>query len=192
MRTVLVDVDGTIAHMHPEWYKRYNADYNDNLTEDMVTEWGLEKFVKPECGKHIFDYLADLTLYDEVKPYDGALYVINELKKRGYYVCYVSAGVAGALAKFDWLVREGFITTGYSKEDDFIVAKNKTMVQGQILIDDYDQNVIRWADYSAFHKSIMMDRPWNIAVQKLPVRVDRANSWQKVLNHFNMWELGYE
>jgi 5'(3')-deoxyribonucleotidase len=184
---ILVDVDGTVARLHDVWYDRYNKDYNDNLTEAKVIHWNLHEFVKPECGKKIYEYLDAPDLYDTVKPYDGALFAINELKKKGNQIVYVSAGVSGALAKYKWLVREGFITTEHNPEADFIVAYDKNLIIGNMIIDDRDTNVMNFP-----YGGILLDRPWNIATRVPPGKaVMRANSWQKVLNIMKMRELGY-
>jgi 5'-nucleotidase len=186
MKTILVDVDGTVARLHDEWYRRYNNDYNDNLTDEKVTGWSLHKFVKPECGEKIYSYLSDPSLYDNVKPYDGSLFVIKELAKRGYNIVYVSAGISGAVAKYNWLLREKFILTSYQPEAYFIVAFNKSLILGDMLIDDRDKNVMEYP-----RGGILLDRPYNLATQIDPrLNVKRANSWQKVLNIFNVMEMG--
>jgi 5'(3')-deoxyribonucleotidase len=185
MQTVLVDVDGTVARLHDEWYARYNQDYNDNLTEDKVISWSLHQYVKPECGKKIYDYLNDPTLYDNVKPYDDSQFVCRELKRRGYRLIFVTAGVPGAWPKLRWLTKYKFLTSDVVDED-FVCAYDKNLIRGNMLIDDRDKNVIEYPG-----GGILLDRPWNLATKIQNDRIQRANSWQKVLNLFDIAELGF-
>jgi 5'-nucleotidase len=69
---ILVDVDSTIADLVPEWLRIYNKIYNDNLTIDDITSWAIHKFAKPECGDKIYDILRMDTLYESVRPIEGA------------------------------------------------------------------------------------------------------------------------
>ena len=51
------DIDGVLADLHTAWLDEYNKDFDDNLTISYITQWEMDKFVKPECGKKIFNYL---------------------------------------------------------------------------------------------------------------------------------------
>ena len=81
MKIVAIDVDGTIADLAEIWLARYNKDWNDNLKKKAWIEWGVDKFVKPECGIKIFDYLEDPTIYDDVLPIEGAKEGVDWLRQ---------------------------------------------------------------------------------------------------------------
>ena len=54
---ILVDVDGVVANLADEWIKRYNADWDDNLTKEKIKTWGIVEHIKPECGNRIYEYI---------------------------------------------------------------------------------------------------------------------------------------
>jgi 5'-nucleotidase len=135
LETILIDVDGVVAQTHTEWLRRYNHDWNDHLTSEMITNWGIHEFVKPECGTKIYKYLSDPDLYDNVEPVPHALWGVNTLRSMQHRCVFLSAGVHAG--KRDFLFRHGFITT----EKDLIIAQDKSLIMGQILIDDGVHNI---------------------------------------------------
>src|SRR5512137_1810696 len=91
MKTIAMDVDDVCAMLSETWVAKYNKDWNDNLKVNEITEWAIEKFVKPECGKRIFSYLDNPKLYDSVQPVEGARKGIKALRSMGYRVVFVTS-----------------------------------------------------------------------------------------------------
>lgn len=157
---ILVDVDGVVADLHVAWLARYNKDYNDNLQSSQINKWAIHEFVKPECGRKIYEYLLDPTLYDDVPPMPGAEYNIKKLRKLGHKIVYVSSGFFPAKVK--WLAEKGFaIDFPYNDGRwdtlaDVVLTGNKSLVKGDIIIDDYPKNLN--GDRLAV---LMYDSPWN-------------------------------
>lgn len=135
-KIILVDVDGTVASLYNVWYGRYNAEYDDDLTTERVTEWRVHEFVKPECGIKIYNYLSDPDLYDSVQPVDGAVDGVNGLKELGFRVVFLSSGIHPG--KADFLRRYKLIGKG---DDDIIIAHDKSLIVGDYLIDDAFHNI---------------------------------------------------
>ena len=76
MSTIYIDVDVPTLRLHPKWLKLYNADFNDNFTEEMITCWDFHVLLKSECGTKVYAYLDKPDLYDDVEPTEGALFSI--------------------------------------------------------------------------------------------------------------------
>ena len=66
---VAVDIDDVIISLVPTWLHLYNKDYKDNLSKNDITDWQIDKFVKPECGINIYNYkyFYPYNPYDEDK-----------------------------------------------------------------------------------------------------------------------------
>lgn len=171
VKNILVDVDGVLSDLYVEWLKRYNKDFNDTLMPSDLKIWGLDKLVKPECGKKIFSYLDQPDLYDNIQVIEDSLEGINWIRNKGYRVLFVSSGVGGAFAKFNWLTRNKFNPGKWG--EDFINAQDKFLIKGLLLIDDRDKNII---DYRS-SKSILFDAPYN---QELDWH-NRAHCWAEVI-----------
>lgn len=141
MRKIGVDVDGVVADLYTEWLGRYNRDYDDKLTVDDLTVWGIHTLVKPECGTKIFDYLAHPDLYEKIEPIGGARSAVYYIRQNGDRPIFVTSNLRGMTdQKWDWLVRHGFIKEGHYC-DDLVVCHDKSLINVDILIDDSYDNV---------------------------------------------------
>lgn len=176
---VAFDMDGPIADLHTEWYRRYNRDYNDDLSLDRVVTWDLHNYVKPECGKKIYDYLRDPDLYANVKPVEGALEHMKWLRENGHEVIVVTAGVSGNLdQKLDWLKNNGFSAAGERSMGGVIFAYDKKYIRAQMLIDDGPHNIQAFGG-----TGVVWDAPYNKGVGRY-----RIHNW----NEFGaLWEKLY-
>lgn len=150
MATILIDLDDTVWILLDQWLKRYNEEYNDNVTRYDIKGWDLTPYIKKECGSKIYKYLEDPTLYDDVQLYDGAEWGIGMLRKMGHRCVFLSAGVhAGKLAL---LKKHNLIET----EKDLIIAQDKSLVKGRFLVDDGMHNLKSFGGVG-----ILMRRPHN-------------------------------
>ena len=172
---ILCDVDSVVAELMTPWLARYNEDYDDNLTADNILAWSTHEFVKPECGKKIYDYLNDPDLYVNCPPIEGALDGVNTLKQKGHRVVFVTAATAeGMGAKLKWLCSHGFLDMGGKNEcPDFIAAKDKGLLRGDVMIDDGVHNL----DSAYVKYCILFDQPWN----QENLEYARAIGWAGVL-----------
>ena len=177
MATILVDVDGPVANLPEAWLMRYNQDYNDCLTVDQIDSWDMVRYVKSECGSAIYSYL-DSHIYDFVKPVKGALEGVQELRKAGHRVIFVTSSPEGTGdAKYAWLKRHGFLDArgAYGDgrvSDDYIEAHDKSLIRGDVLIDDREENVQNFPG-----NTILFDAPHNRSYE----HIRRAFSWDDVL-----------
>lgn len=174
MRRILVDVDSVVADLIPAWLYLYNKDYNDNLTREQITEWDMTKFVKPECGNQIYDYLHLEDLYNIVNPIDGAISSIHWLRQHEYDIRFLTSGVQPA--KILWLGKQGLLLSEHFLfSPDVIVAHDKSIIKGDILIDD---NIKNCESFSG--KSILFAQPWN---KTSSYTFFRADGWPDVIQY---------
>lgn len=171
-KIIAMDVDGVIADLAPAWLARYNHDYNDNLKPSDLTGWDTHKFVKPECGFKMYDYLKDPHLYDDVLPTDGALDAINILKAHDYRIVYVTVTPIDASGrKFFWLRQYTFITD----IKDYVEASDKSLIRAGTIVDDKPENLDTFDG-----KKILFVQPWNQFQQYNPNYLSAIN-WKDVL-----------
>lgn len=157
--TVGFDVDGVLCNLISPWLAQYNRDYSDNLTVTEVSDWDISKFVKPECGKKIFDYLEDPSLYDNAFPYAGMLEVVKFIRKL-YNVKFITTATVGSQGrKLIWLQEHGFFRSG----DEYAEMKDKSNAPVDILIDDYIENVKGFYERGS-GVSLLVRREWNYSI----------------------------
>lgn len=178
-----VDVDGVVANLHTEWFRKYNEDFNDNLTIDKITNWDTHKFVKPECGLNIYEYLLLPDLYDNVEPIDGAKFYTDKLKNdddvRLVYITTTPIETPGV--KFKWLVKHGFLKE--DEKDNYIEATDKSVIACNILVDDKYENVL-----NAFEDGILFAYPHNDGHKYSP----RVSSWEEIYDYIHDYILDWK
>ena len=172
--TVAVDIDEVVCQLHERWLALYRADWNDNLTPEDLTHWDIEKQVHPDCGLSVFNYLHRKDLYEEVKPVEGSLEGVRALREMGHRVVFAtSAHIKHGGVKFDWLSINGYFDGVEAPHKDYLEVRDKSLVAADILIDDYDQNLIGFKG-----ERILFKRPHNRNVGWLTLV---ANGWPDVI-----------
>lgn len=167
------DVDGVIADLHPEWLRRYNAEYADNMQVADIVCWGLHTLVRPACGKKIYSYLSAPDLYERVLPLDGARFGVGYLRAMGHRVVFITSNAKGMTdQKWAWLERHGFLPAG-DTAPDLVCATDKSLFMIDAMIEDYHENLL----FSQARCRILLTRPWNASAQG-PWK--RVWSWREV------------
>jgi 5'-nucleotidase len=140
--TILVDVDDVCAMLIPEWIRRYNNhDPGDPpLVAEQIMDWKFS--CVPECNKSLlYSILTEPDLYDNILPYEGARTAVEVLRQLGHRVVFVTSCVVGtADNKVRWLQRWGFLPKEKMNKD-FVVAHDKALIRGDLLVDDGMHNV---------------------------------------------------
>ena len=168
-KIIAVDVDGVLADIHTPWLARYNKDYNDDFTIQDIKSWGIEKYVKKECGKKILGYLGDPSLYEDTLPVLDSRYGVNILRNVGFRVVFVTDASFNPNLKMKWLQKWNFLTD----TKDYYEAVDKSLIAADYLIDDRKENV-----QSAYGKGIIFSQPWNRTLRGY----FRLDSWAGVVN----------
>jgi 5'(3')-deoxyribonucleotidase len=133
----------------------YNNDYNDNLTIEDITQWGLNVLVKEECGLKIYDYLARPDFYDHVLPIEGAIEGISKLEEAGFKLFYVSTCVPETMdQKMRWMIKN--VPSFNWKQTVF--THEKALIDVDALIDDGPHNLLAMPGYVS---TIRFDQPYN-------------------------------
>lgn len=160
---IVCDVDDVVLDLSTEWYRRYNAEFGDDLTRARVKTWDTHLYVKPECGKQIFKYLQDPDLYDNVQAVEGAVAGIAQLRAWGHQVTFATRCTYGMVdQKARRLEQLGFITPDPhgGLPDELVVISKKNLLRGDLLIDDGAHNIKAWVQDTK-RRAIMPAYPHN-------------------------------
>lgn len=152
MATIICDVDDVVANLMDRWLAEYNAEYDDTLTKDKITDWNLSCFVKKECSGDIYKYLENKNLYDFIKPIEDSLSVINQLKKNNRVVFATMTTDGSAGIKYNWLFRHRYL----NNRRDYVETHDKNLLKGDVIIDDNFDFVNNYDD-----GKILFSQPWN-------------------------------
>lgn len=169
---IACDMDEVVADLLTGWLHLYNLKWGDTLTKEEITDWDVRKFVRKECGSKAYDILRDPKLYPfNVEPIEGAKAGILRLRSMGYRVVFVTSCVVGSVdAKMGWLAHHRLIDRGATPKD-FIAAKDKALINAELLIDDGPHNIAAFPRHT-----ILFSQPYNEHLD----HPYRARSWAEI------------
>ncbi|KEO81657.1 5' nucleotidase, NT5C type [Tumebacillus flagellatus] len=166
MRTLLIDMDSVICDLMTEWHRRYNADYDDDLSVAKLGCWKTEKYVKPECGMKVYNYLDEPGLFLNLSPLPQALDVLERLQKSYDILLVTSSRTHAYTEKEQWVEKH----LPFLGKQNLIFAHRKDMIRGDLLFDDAPHNLL--AFQASGRDAVAMDYPYNRDVE-----VPRVSSW---------------
>jgi 5'-nucleotidase len=167
-----IDVDDVSGNLMTVWLDRYNNDYNDCLLTEDITDWNVASFTKPECARRMYRYIEDPSIYDDVKPIEGAVDGVRELRSAGHRVVFVTAANPLIhMRKLKWLRDNKFKPT----EKDYVEILDKSLIYADYLLDDKYENVVNFKG-----KGYLFDAPWNKKFEY----VNRIYNWKQFLETF--------
>eukprot|EP00437_Effrenium_voratum_P010759 CAMPEP_0181440172 /NCGR_PEP_ID=MMETSP1110-20121109/22830_1 /TAXON_ID=174948 /ORGANISM="Symbiodinium sp., Strain CCMP421" /LENGTH=802 /DNA_ID=CAMNT_0023563967 /DNA_START=84 /DNA_END=2492 /DNA_ORIENTATION=+ len=141
-RTVLVDMDNTLVDWDKEFIRRYStmSGKDPAVVEKLVRsrqKFEIEENFGKEDQAHVLDAVASPGLYEALEPLPGAVEALQAMVQEGVDVKLVTAPhptCAGTCALEKYLSVEKLL--GKAFVERLIITRDKTTVQGDLLIDD--------------------------------------------------------
>jgi 5'-nucleotidase len=148
----LFDLDGICCNLMKKWMLHYNRDYEDNLTEERITSWDWDDFVRPECGKKIYHYLNRPGFFADLEPIEGCVESLNRLANVCELVVVTASPKEACGDKMRWVAKHlPMVVKG-----NIVITYRKDLVRGDFMFDDAPRNLI---NHPATR--IMLDYPHN-------------------------------
>ena len=169
---IFIDIDNTILPLIEEIIIRYNLKYCDNVSSDKITDYDISKHIKPQCTS-IFKEFASDDLFGNVIPYEGAVESMVYLNSK-YELYFVSAGHPNSMKFRDKWLDKHF---NFYSSAQLVMLRNKKMLNGDLLIDDYIENLI-----GGSYEKLLFRMPWNDNVPKsvlLQNTIYNIDSWSE-------------
>jgi len=179
-----LDVDDVLLDLTTRWLHEYNEEWDDNLQKHNILTWDFWKYVRPECGQKVYDYLKP-EMYTHINPLLGASQFVQELRDREHEIRFVSAcgdpanakqHMAFAVAKHSSLLRHDIA----SGDDLFLPGRDKSQAPVDVLVDDRVHNV----DGFLNGPGILYDQPWN----RWRDHYNRADSYTEALSLIDFYQ----
>ncbi len=135
---ILVDLDGIVVDLTTHWLELIERDHGIKVGLHEIDQWSLHK-----CGEltklgatKVYDYLQLPGLFRNAPPLTGAIESLRELNElHDVVICSSPSGPVSAKEKLEWLSEH----TPFLKLNQIILANKKTMVCGDVLIDDHPE-----------------------------------------------------
>lgn len=158
---ILIDVDGVILNTQEALLKRLNNRYDTRYTLENVTHYhwfeNVYKNINPWAE------LEDKTFWqEEVSLIKGAKEAVNKILSQGHEVYFITASNVfnPAFAEKMTCLRELLNVSEDWFNDHTIIAQNKAMIVGDILIDDNLKQIENFAEFNSGFV-LLFKQPWN-------------------------------
>lgn len=172
-KSIAIDLDSVLNRLDDVWYARYNELYDDNLQPNDIKSWDIHNFVKPECGRKIYDILLEPYLFRGLPVMEGAIDALTYLTQ--HYDVYIvsSAHPATCADKAGWLAEHfPMIDQG-----NIIFCHPKHLINTDYLVDDGPHNIEGFKQ-----EAIIFDQPWNQHINGFV----RFYNWDQITRFFEL------
>lgn len=179
---ILCDMDGCLVDWGASWNKLLDrVRHLTNLGYDVPkhehqTSFNLKLGLDSD-GSRVVDYLMDNLDYAAMEPLPGAIEALHEMVANGHTVRLLSTPTVTnpkcASDKYDWVAEH----LGKEWAVNLILTHDKTLVHGDVLIDDKPH--IKGIETPVW-VHVKYSQPYNLAESGL--RIDDWNDWEDVLN----------
>lgn len=169
---VLIDLNDTMTHLVRAWCRYLNKMYGTSVSEDDILGWKISNYFPELTEDQVFEPLYKDSFWWDVEPMVDAPKYIKLLMDEGFdvYVCTASL-FATIKSKFECVLGRYFPFISWNQ---VIVAKNKQLVNGDILIDDGVHNLEGGA-----YKKILMTAPHNRGYDAESNGMTRVQTWEE-------------
>ena len=173
MLRICVDMDEVMADTLGEHLRRYNLEFDENMTpEDLVGKpiWSVVSSDRQTQLRAFLDE-EDFFAYLEVLP--GAQQVLRDLSGRfEVFIATQAMAVPNSLGpKFRWLQRH----FPFLPPTHYVFLGDKSILRADYLIDDLPKNLLRFQG-----TGLLFSAPHNLTQTDFI----RVNSWQEVADYF--------
>jgi Uncharacterized protein conserved in bacteria len=178
---LLYDLDGNLVHFDRGYDLIMNTDYihlTDIPRSHEQTSFNLWDGRTPEEQEAIREVMNRPGFYRDLDPIDGAVDAVKEAVALGHEVHFLSApwttNPTCAQDKYDWIGKH----FGDDWRDRLILAKDKTIVSGDILFDDkYPILKKERADWT----QVFFDQPYNRNAEGLRITSWQTDEWKNII-----------
>lgn len=171
--TILVDMDDVLENLVECWVNELNKKCGSSLREEDITDWRIAKFFPQLTKDDLFSPLNTTEFWEKISPMQNAQEVLKRLIDDGHTIRIVTAShYATVPAKIKRLLE----MYPYLKWEDVIVASDKSLVNGDIMIDDGTHNL----ETTSCDLLILFDRPHNRSYNDLAAGMVRVETWDEI------------
>lgn len=178
-------MDDTLENLTEVWVDEINKrNFTDYSAEKNLTQWDITKCLNLPSDK-IYEVLYDLSTYEKIKPLPEAQEYVEKLNNDGRFEIFVATNTYYKVYshKMEYALFRYF---PFLKSNQLICISNKQMLKCDLLIDDYDKNLV-----GGEYDKILIDRPYNKHcitddIKNLDINsniIKRAIKWSDIYNY---------
>lgn len=169
---LLFDADDVLENLLECWVAVLNSRYGTSVTASEITTWDVSIAFPDLTWNQVYEPLIGDEIWNALSPKPGSQRILKQLQYEGFEIYIVTAtDYRNCKVKFDKL-KEMF---PFLDVRNFIVAHNKQMVYGDILVDDNPKNLI-----GGHYYGILYDAPHNRNFDCEQAGITRVHNFDEV------------
>ena len=149
-----IDVDGVVCDTCRAVLAQHYSDTGEKLTLNNIKGYYIENYVGDDYKDDFYLIFYKKEMWKRVKVLPHCVEVIKSLHEQGHQIFFVTATEPQNVAKKARFLQRTFPFLDIRKR--LITTHCKQMINVDILIDDYEMNLINGSYFG-----ILMDYPWN-------------------------------
>lgn len=170
--TILVDLDDVLWDLCGHWVNELNRLFGTEVNVNDITDWNIKQFFSNLNEAELYIPINTPFFWDEVEAIDGAQYYLKRLLNDGHRVKIVTAthynSLQGKMRRFEELFP-------FFSWRDVVIAYDKGMIQGDLLIDDGIHNL-----EGTTCRRILFERPHNRLYDAEANGMIRVKTWSEI------------
>lgn len=174
---LLIDADDVAVDLDSGWVEALNQKHGTTATLEDVTDWDITKTFPTLTRAQVFAPLKDPELWTRLVPIAGSQEYLQRLYDEGFEIFIVTATDLSTCYAKTLRLLQLFL---FLDEQHIIIAHNKQMIHGDVLVDNYEHNLIG-GDYF----KILFDRPHNRKFKEAAYGIQRAITWSEVYSYIH-------
>lgn len=166
MATINLDVDGVVCDLVGGLFSALRGEGFDPkpIDDPSWKHWFFFSDMPPEMRMVSFGIMSDHNFWRELKPTMGSLESVIRLYTAGHRVQWVTTAWEDCFgwrdARRDWLSQHFSLEGDIDIEKNLVVAKDKSVIGGDVFIDDNPSNVVGWKRAN-MGRSLLYRSPFN-------------------------------
>lgn len=166
------DLDCVLNNLTEVWTQELNKKYHLHVKYEDIKEWDMSKAFKTLTKKQIYKPLIKRKIWKHIRPTDGSQECLKLLKESGCKVYIITAThYKNVKWKVNWLKKY----FPFMSWDDVIIVKDKSLINVDVLVDDYEANLI-----NGTYKKLLFNQPWNENFNEKSNNIIRVHSFDDI------------
>ena len=173
MRRICVDMDEVMADTLAEHLRRYNQEFDEDVTVDDLAGKGLWEITPVDRQQQLRAFLDAEDFFEDLALMPGAQAVLQQLSSRfEIYIATQAMAVPNSLgSKYRWLQRH----FPFIPPSRYVFCGDKSILRADYLIDDLPKNLLRFQG-----QGLLYTAPHNLSATGFV----RVNNWEEVAQYF--------
>lgn len=170
--TILCDADDVIENLISCWVDDINRTYGTSVNPEEIKSWDVAKCFPMLTKEQVFSPIYNKTLWEKLEPIEGSVAGLQRLNQTDYLYIVTATNYQTCDSK----IRRILEIFPFLCWEQFIIASNKQLVKGHVLIDDGIHNLID-GDY----RRLLFDRPHNHDYDAEANGMKRVYTWPQIM-----------